>query len=449
MSNKNQYSWSADGRDLPKVPPHTQAKHKVLEDYIQAWIETLTGHGPQPNTVVTLVDGFCGGGLYRSEEGAWEGSAIRMLRKVEEGHENVRKRKPFHNLDFEFIFIDSEKDHTACLEIQLKERGYEDYLKNGKCKIITGKFEDSLNYCIERIAERKGYSFFFLDPFGIDVLPSTVRKILSLGRSEVLFNYMLSGLVRLLKSRDSRHKDLFDRLEAADYYRNIPSSDEDFSGRQALLRDDTLKLFRQEGGAKFAHTFALISKEKAPLYYLVHLSSNPTALSVMKDVTWAQNNLHYQYHYGIYGVGYKTLEDLEENLIAFDVKVDNVNYCVEDLAKRIMEFLYDGEDNSSLPFGTVYCSTFQENPATRQIYSRAINLLQEESEIVALREGKLTKSKLIHPKDIIKATRQKQIVLPLQISPKHSNVTKRIRKSKLGGVIHPNSEQLSFLSMNE
>lgn len=446
MSSKKPYFWSADGSHLPEISSHTKAKHRVLENYIQAWIETLTGHGPQPRTVVTLIDGFCGGGAYRDGEDIWEGSAIKMLRKVEEGHRNVKQRKSFHDLDFEFLFVDNDPDHTACLKLQLKDRGYEEYLKNGKCKVITGNFDDKLNYCIERVKERRGYSFFFLDPFGLDVLPATVRRILSLGRSEILLNYMLSGLVRLIKSRETKHKELFKRLEAEDYYLNIPSSDEDFRRRQALLRDDTLKLFRHEGKAEFAHTFALISQRKSALYYLIHLSSNPTALTVMKDVTWVQNNLYFQYHYGVYGVGYKTLDDIEESLMILDINSDNVGYCIEDLAERIMDFLYDGVKDFTLPFGTIYCSTFQENPATRQLYARAINLLQQDSEIVAFRDNRLTKSKLIHPKDIIQATGCKQTILDLKVTSNYLTNKKKKRRPRVSGVINPDIEQLDFLS---
>ncbi len=387
--------------------------------------------------------------MYRDGDTFWKGSSLSMIYKIREGFDNIKQRKPWEELDFEFIFIDKKEAHTICLEKQLKDAGFEEFLRTGVCKIRKGSFEKELDYCIERIKERKGYSFFFLDPFGLNVLPATVRRILGIGRSEILFNYMLSGLVRLIKHRDTRYQKLFQRLEADNYYRDIPSSDEDFQRRQALLRDETLKLFRQEGQAQFAHTFALMSQQKSTLYYLVHLSSNPTALSVMKDVSWAQSNLQYQYHYGVYGVGYKSMDDLEENLIAFDIASENLNFCVLNLAEQIMEFVHEGGEDVDSSFGTIYCSTFQENPATKHIYTQAINVLQENNEIAILREGKATKSRQVQSKDILYATGFKQMIFDLGVG--RSSQPKKLwkRRRRLENIVMPNLEQLNFLILSD
>jgi three-Cys-motif partner protein len=151
------------------------------------------------------VDGFCGGGMYTDGNQLWEGSSLRMIRKVEEGLRNVQERKPYQELDVKFIFIDNDPDHTACLNLQLKNAGFENYIESGKCEIITGNFHEKLDYCLHRIIERKGHSFFFLDPFGLDITPEIVKKIIDLGRSEVLFNHMLFV-------SDSQQLSLFDRL---------------------------------------------------------------------------------------------------------------------------------------------------------------------------------------------------------------------------------------------
>ncbi|MEQ8969386.1 MAG: three-Cys-motif partner protein TcmP [Coleofasciculus sp. C1-SOL-03] len=204
-SHNNSCYWSADGTHLPEIQPHTKIKHQVLGDYTQRWVETLTGHGKYGVRTVTLVDGFCGGGMYTDGNQLWEGSSLRMIRKVEEGLRNVQERKPYQELDVKFIFIDNDPDHTACLNLQLKNAGFENYIESGKCEIITGNFHEKLDYCLHRIIERKGHSFFFLDPFGLDITPEIVKKIIDLGRSEVLFNHMLFV-------SDSQQLSLFDRL---------------------------------------------------------------------------------------------------------------------------------------------------------------------------------------------------------------------------------------------
>lgn len=446
MSSENQCYWSADGSHLPEVQHHTKVKHRVLESYVQQWVETLTGNGAHGVRVVTLVDGFCGGGMYRDGDSLWEGSSIRMIRQLEEGLNNVKQRKPYHELDYEFIFIDSEPEHTQCLEIQLKNAGYEMHLRTGKCKIISGKFEENFQYCLDRVRARKGYSFFFLDPFGLDVTPAIVREILNLGRSEVLFNHMLSGLVRILKHRDGKYKNFFSEFEADDYYRDKDLNNTDFRIRQAYLRDQALKLFRTEGEAQFAHTFALMSNPRTVLYYLIHLASNPTALSVMRDTTWLQNNLDYQFHYGVYGVGYRTLDELNENLTIYDIEDKNIQFCVNRLTDQIMEFLYQKGD---LPFAQLISSTIEENPATRPLYVQAINHLQDAGELISERDGRITSSRIIRSKDIIKRAHYKQLFISNGISRINSTRKKRNAMPKLEkSVVMLDHEQLSFWDVN-
>lgn len=443
MSSENQCYWSADGSHLPEVHHHTKVKHRVLESYILRWVETLTGNGAHGVRVMTLVDGFCGGGMYRNGDHLWEGSSIRMIRELEEGLNNVKQRKPYHELDYEFIFIDSEREHTRCLEIQLENAGYGDYLREGKCRIITGKFEENLQYCLDRIRVRKGYSFFFLDPFALDVTPFVVREILNLGRSEVLFNHMLSGLVRILKHQDGKYKNFFKDFEADDYYRDQDINNTDFRIKQAYLRDQALKLFRTEGEAQFAHTFALMSNPRTVLYYLIHLASNPTALSVMRDITWLQNNLDYQFHYGVYGVGYRTLDELDENLAIYDIEVRNVEFCVNRLTDQIMEFLHQKGD---LPFAQLISSTIEENPATRPLYVQAINLLQDAGELISEREGKITSSRIIRGKDIIKRANYRQLFMLNEISRGNFEKKKRNAAPKLQkNIVSLEHNQLNLL----
>jgi three-Cys-motif partner protein len=443
MSSENQCYWSADGSHLPDVHPHTKIKHRVLESYVQRWVETLTGHTAHGARVMTLIDGFCGGGMYRDKNHLWEGSSIRMIQKLEEGFGNVKQRKPYYELDYEFIFIDSDRDHTQCLELQLKNAGYEHYLRDGKCKVITGKFEKKLQYCLERVRARKGYSFFFLDPFGLDVTPAIVREILSLGRSEVLFNHMLSGLVRLLKHRDGKYKEFFEEFEADNYYHEQDINNLDFRVKQAYLRDQALKLFRSEGTAKFAHTFALMSNPRTVLYYLIHLASSPTALSVMRDTTWLQNNLDYQFHYGVYGIGYRTLDDVDANLMIYDIEERNIEFCVNRLSDQLMNFLCEKGES---PFSQLYFSTIQENPATRSLYIKAINQLQNLGEIIVDREGKTTFSRLIQNKDIIKRAKYKQLFLLDDLTETNSGRVKRLKSASKPEktIVVPDYKQLSL-----
>jgi three-Cys-motif partner protein len=444
MSSQSKCRWSSDGSELPSVELHAKVKHRVAEAYIRNWTETLTGHGAHGVKTVTLVDGFSGGGMYRDGDQLWEGSPIRMIRMVEEGLSIVRQRKPWHELDVEYIFIDSKKAHTQCLELQLRNVGFGNYLDTGKCKIIKGRFDEKLEFCLNRVRERRGFSFFFLDPFGLDVSPAIVREILALGRSEVLFTHMLSGLVRILKRRDEeQYRNFFRNFEADDYYLGI-ADQEDFLVRQAYLRNEGLKLFRTEGGARYAHTFALMSNPKTVLYYLIHASSNPTALSVMRDTTWLQNNLDFQFHYGVYGLGYRKIDDIADSLAIFNVDQRNVNFCIDKLSEQIAQFIFEKGDIS---FEELYLATVQENPATQGLYVNAINFLQDEGELVAVRNENSRRGRRItriQRDDIIKRANYKQIILLTNPGVTGTGVSKRAnsKRRKVENVVIGNQLQL-------
>ncbi|MDX2256418.1 MAG: hypothetical protein NW214_12960 [Pseudanabaenaceae cyanobacterium bins.39] len=81
--------WSADGRTIPTIDPHTKAKHLIIEKYVEDLIITLYGKGRRGVDTFTFVDGFCGGGIYKDNESTskeWFGSPVRLIRAVQEGY---------------------------------------------------------------------------------------------------------------------------------------------------------------------------------------------------------------------------------------------------------------------------------------------------------------------------------------------------------------------------
>ena len=130
---KNETFWTADGSHLPDVQPHTKAKHRLVEEYIQNWIVTLCGNNIAMSKKVMIVDGFCGGGMYRDPDNGemWAGSPIRIIRAVEKGLERVKreKSKPNYDLQAKYIFIDSDKNHLDSLKVHMIGNGLDSYLR--------------------------------------------------------------------------------------------------------------------------------------------------------------------------------------------------------------------------------------------------------------------------------------------------------------------------------
>ncbi|NEP10706.1 MAG: hypothetical protein F6K14_10915 [Symploca sp. SIO2C1] len=65
--SKAQAKWSADGSYVPPIDVHTEAKHQIIEEYIENLIITLVGKARYGERTFTFIDGFCGGGIYKKD----------------------------------------------------------------------------------------------------------------------------------------------------------------------------------------------------------------------------------------------------------------------------------------------------------------------------------------------------------------------------------------------
>jgi hypothetical protein len=87
-----QAKWSADGSSIPSIDIHTEAKHQILEEYIENLIITLYGKARYGETTFTFIDGFCGGGIYQKDHNYWEGSPIRIMKAVRSGYLKSKRK---------------------------------------------------------------------------------------------------------------------------------------------------------------------------------------------------------------------------------------------------------------------------------------------------------------------------------------------------------------------
>ena len=87
--SKKHYDWRI-GEPLPLLGDHSVAKHGISEQYLGIYIERLTRTFSQTMLNLTIVDGFCGGGLYRHGGREADGSPLRLLRAVEEADQALK-----------------------------------------------------------------------------------------------------------------------------------------------------------------------------------------------------------------------------------------------------------------------------------------------------------------------------------------------------------------------
>jgi len=427
--SKAQAKWSADGSYIPAIDIHTEAKHQIIEEYIENLIFTLVKKSQYGARTFTVIDGFCGGGIYKKDDNYWAGSPIRIIKAVRSGY--LKSKRKF-TLNIKFIFIDTEKAHLNCLKNYsmeqfglgelIDERPHEFNSEFGKlveqCEFISDEFENQVKYCIYTVSQRKGHSFFLLDPFcWSDISMNSIRAINSLSGSEILYTYMIKRLKRFVIGKQGRDSIKFNKLlEAEGYYESVDLKRLSNVDEQRYLRNESLRLFRDKGKVKYAHTFSLIPQGHiVVLYYLMHFSQNLTALQVMREALWKYNGLYHLFEFEVYGFGIKTVDEYKEQSGKLDFSIEgtfnNFQDCIDILDKNLGSIIRGNYEGNS--FRKICSDTIQLNPASRKHYEYYINRLLKDKEIEILRNGKIIKGKnpKIQNKDIIRATGNKQIYL--------------------------------------
>jgi len=408
--------WSSDGSILPTVDPHTKAKHKILEEYIENLVITLYGKGRYGVTTFTFVDAFCGGGMYQDPEKnqEWEGSPIRIVKAVQRGYEKSKRKYP---LSVKYIFMDSNESHLQCLKnYSLPASGLEEVAASENCVFEHGAFEDLVDWLTIDVGSRKGHSLFLLDPFGwTQVSMSSIRKINALPGSEIIYTYMIDYIARFIEQRNDLQFNNFQNiLEADNYYLNSDPSKLETFGEQCYLRDQSMSLFRERGNAKYVFTFSLIPRGNyRVLYYLMHMSSNLTALEVVKESFWQENTLDYEYCFEVYGHGFRSSDYYQEGQLElkFDINKTSNEFCVDKLDRDVGVLINENRDG--IRFRDLSNQTMEKNPASRKHYVQYLNRRRESAEIEVMRNGEiLTNRKIILQRsDVIRPTQYKQLFI--------------------------------------
>jgi three-Cys-motif partner protein len=313
--------------------------------------------------------------------------------------------------------MDSNESHLQCLKnYSLPASGLEEVAASENCVFEHGAFEDLVDWLTIDVGSRKGHSLFLLDPFGwTQVSMSSIRKINALPGSEIIYTYMIDYIARFIEQRNDLQFNNFQNiLEADNYYLNSDPSKLETFGEQCYLRDQSMSLFRERGNAKYVFTFSLIPRGNyRVLYYLMHMSSNLTALEVVKESFWQENTLDYEYCFEVYGHGFRSSDYYQEGQLElkFDINKTSNEFCVDKLDRDVGVLINENRDG--IRFRDLSNQTMEKNPASRKHYVQYLNRRRESAEIEVMRNGEiLTNRKIILQRsDVIRPTQYKQLFI--------------------------------------
>jgi three-Cys-motif partner protein len=384
---RKHYDWRV-GEQLPILGDHSVAKHEIFEQYLGLYIERLTRTFSQTMLNLTIVDGFCGGGLYRLGTGEAEGSPLRLLRAVEEADKalNAARIKGFE-VRADFVFVDENAEHIAFLRDLLIKRGYGSRLGTD-IFLQCSTFEDACPGIIARI-KAKGTaqrSLLFLDQYGwSDVRFATIRSILGQIRNpEILLTFAVDALIDFLTEKRTESAALLGLdLQREDVRALLELKSGD--GWRYLIQNGLYRHVQSQTGALFYTPFFIHSVESHRSYWLLHLSSHRQARDEMGKLHWRINN-HFQHHggAGFHALGFNPSKDLRQDLMQFMFDDDaraRSEAAVLDQLPRMIHAANQG-DLGGLVVEQLFAGNCNDTPVTSDILSSQLRLLRDEGELM-------------------------------------------------------------------
>ncbi|GAA0519069.1 three-Cys-motif partner protein TcmP [Pigmentiphaga daeguensis] len=413
---KKHYDWKIGPAE---IDAHSLTKHDVLVGYLCRYFEqrTLNARGRE-RFRITLVDGFCGGGLYtvRGSQREILGSPLRMLGAVEEARilVNQGRTKPI-DLDVQYVFVDKDPSAIAHLKKVLCERGYGAEIDKSiylMCSEFTHA-APAVMALVRRHTPRALCALFFLDQYGyIDVPASLIRKIFTeLPNSEVVLTFHVSSFATYTNDEfaDKIASTLDINIRSALGGKSIEElKNDDGADWRRFIQAALYQGLVSNCAAGFFTPFFIRGEGSGHgEYWLVHLSQHHRAQDVMKQVHWLHQN-HFV-HYG--GAG---LDMLAAHTMGFhqkftggfrfdDVALHQSNNALrEQLAQNIFT------RTQSVSIGSLFASTCNTSPATSSMYNNALaDLVGEKDIVIVSADGKTRRSaRYMRDTDVIKKNPQ-------------------------------------------
>lgn len=388
------YHWGP-GMALPCLGQHSVAKHDIYSTYVDRYVATLTKRHVQSQLKMTLVDGFCGGGLYSMGGGVVEGSPLRLLAAIEAARERLIARRSDFDLDADFVFIDESANHIAFLRDEMIKRGYGPLI-GSKIRLIQSTFEEAMPDVLMSIKKkgRAHHSLFFLDQYGwSDIKLATVRRIMGeLENPEVVMTFMVDSLINLLHDKTSS----LSALAAIDYTREdvralLDIKDQYGSkGWKRAIQNTVYRHILGHTGASFYTPFFVHPPESHRDYWLIHLSKHHQAREEMGKVFWETNNT--MEHFGGPGfdaLGFDPDVDVRQGMMDYMFDDDAANRSKRQLLEQIPPMLRTSWNSGAIVTKrSLFAAKANDTPVVGRLVDSQLAELRDAGEVVIIGQKK-------------------------------------------------------------
>ncbi len=258
---------------LPKMVPHTAAKHLLLKRYLDRWFPILGKY----NSRINYIDGFAGPGEYEAGE---PGSPLLV---IEAAKYHVEHGTLAANVNIDFIFVEVDPGFADHLQSKLSTLTlppqFDVSVTQGEFANVIGGVLDDL----EKQSKVLAPTFAFVDPFGFSGVPfDLMARILAHPKCEVYVNIMIEFINRFLEHPDDSVLRHFPNTFGTDEVLKIPQQP---GNRIKAL----LSLYRRQlkSKARFVGRFDMHDRNDQKTYSLFFASNSPKGFEKMKEANWS------------------------------------------------------------------------------------------------------------------------------------------------------------------
>jgi len=182
------------------------------------------------------------------------------------------------------LFVESEDGRYAHL-LKVLERIKPTLPSNIKFRALHGKFTNHRTEIFAQLdeqAKRRGPTLAFVDPFGFSQTPfTTIARLLSYEKSEVLVNFMYGEINRFLSNPEfAEHFDALFGTREWSNIQKITAPINRFYAIHELYRGQLRTI------ARYVHAFLMLNRNNAPDYFLFFGTNNLKGTEAMLETMW-------------------------------------------------------------------------------------------------------------------------------------------------------------------
>lgn len=412
MSGKlvNNFSWSV-GHPLPRIEQHSDRKLQVIEEYLRVYFDTVVRDPRMDNLNITLIDGFCGGGVYDRSGEKRLGSPMVILNAIFNAgvRLNEGRQKPL-SIDAVYHFGDENREHVEFLRQTILGSQFRDLL--GKSVALHHKqFTELLPLVIADIKrrQRQGRAIFVLDQFGYaDVPMSSIRTIFdNLPKAEVILTFSIDALLNYLQGEGDPAPVVSQFGVTEPFLRMWQEWKLSGQPGRAMAQRALMAQMHRYSGARFFTPFMMFSSSDNRHMMIAHLSQSQAARDKMLSVHWALKNTFRHIGRGsLFELGFDARLTAEESLFEFG-EIDRSNMRRE-LEEELPKQIFDLSGGGPLAFGELLVLIGNKTAATNKDITHTLQRLSAAREIEVLRPqgGFARPGAVIRPGDQLRVARQ-------------------------------------------